>query len=498
MSTKKHLVVFSGGSAANNLIDVFKTLASKGNRALDFVLPISDNGGSTSEILRVFGGPGIGDVRSRLIRLVPEDTEDVELIAIKSLLNYRLPPSNDEARLEWLAIVEGTHGLWKHISSEKRELLRSFFVLLNLELLKRQRPKSSFNFHSASIGNLFLTGARIFFGSFESAIYLFRSITGIPENVQVIPAINSNFAHHIAAGLADKSVIIGQNQISHPSNLSALPIPAESQPSSKNGSEKDFDVFEEEPEEPEEDANLPGSLASLRTQNIEFSKIEETAMSSRIERIWYINPYGQEIRPHANPKVLTAIENSQAIIYSIGSLYTSLIPCLVLRNIGMALAATGRNTPKILLLNGSHDRETGPDNASFTAAEFVRAVAQSCAYSDSAFKDKELKPQDWNKYLTHVIYLVGNGAPMVNDDELKALGIDAFQVYGRRNPVEGRGMLYDSTALGQTLEMILAKRLRKTETRRMTMDTYYESPRGGNGDRGGNVNSNGWTAGKCS
>jgi hypothetical protein len=64
MSTKKHLVVFSGGSAANNLIDVFKTLASKGNRALDFVLPISDNGGSTSEILRVFGGPGIGDVRS--------------------------------------------------------------------------------------------------------------------------------------------------------------------------------------------------------------------------------------------------------------------------------------------------------------------------------------------------------------------------------------------------------------------------------------------------
>lgn len=65
MSTKKHLVVFSGGSAANNLIDVFKNLCKDRKRALDFVLPISDNGGSTSEILRVFGGPGIGDVRSQ-------------------------------------------------------------------------------------------------------------------------------------------------------------------------------------------------------------------------------------------------------------------------------------------------------------------------------------------------------------------------------------------------------------------------------------------------
>lgn len=69
MSTKKHLVVFSGGSAANNLIDVFKSLCKDRKRALDFVLPISDNGGSTSEILRVFGGPGIGDVRSSYLHV---------------------------------------------------------------------------------------------------------------------------------------------------------------------------------------------------------------------------------------------------------------------------------------------------------------------------------------------------------------------------------------------------------------------------------------------
>ncbi len=30
------------------------------------IIPISDNGGSSSELIRVFGGPGIGDVRSEL------------------------------------------------------------------------------------------------------------------------------------------------------------------------------------------------------------------------------------------------------------------------------------------------------------------------------------------------------------------------------------------------------------------------------------------------
>lgn len=81
----------------------------------------------------------------RLIRLVPEDTEDVELIAIKSLLNYRLPPSNDEARFEWLAIVEGTHGLWKHVSSPAVKLNKGSNLLL------RYRPKNvNFSAHSSS------------------------------------------------------------------------------------------------------------------------------------------------------------------------------------------------------------------------------------------------------------------------------------------------------------------------------------------------------------
>ncbi len=52
------IVVFSGGSAANNLVDVFESVRKANRASLSYVIPISDNGGSTSEIIRVFGGPG--------------------------------------------------------------------------------------------------------------------------------------------------------------------------------------------------------------------------------------------------------------------------------------------------------------------------------------------------------------------------------------------------------------------------------------------------------
>lgn len=66
-ASPRKVVVFSGGSAANSLVDVFNEVIEKHSCALTYVIPISDNGGSSSELIRVFGGPGIGDVRSMKI-----------------------------------------------------------------------------------------------------------------------------------------------------------------------------------------------------------------------------------------------------------------------------------------------------------------------------------------------------------------------------------------------------------------------------------------------
>lgn len=45
--------------ATNHLVDVFTNLAQANNSVLNYVIPISDNGGSSSELIRVFGGPGM-------------------------------------------------------------------------------------------------------------------------------------------------------------------------------------------------------------------------------------------------------------------------------------------------------------------------------------------------------------------------------------------------------------------------------------------------------
>lgn len=40
------------------------------------VLPVSDDGGSTAEIVRVLGGPAVGDIRSRCLRLADSSNEE--------------------------------------------------------------------------------------------------------------------------------------------------------------------------------------------------------------------------------------------------------------------------------------------------------------------------------------------------------------------------------------------------------------------------------------
>ncbi|KLU86512.1 hypothetical protein MAPG_05524 [Magnaporthiopsis poae ATCC 64411] len=219
------IVVFSGGTAANFLVDVFNIIIQKRGCPLSYVIPISDNGGSSSELIRVFGGPSVGDIRSRLVRLIPSQTDngDEENTALRALFEHRLSTDPTQAKAEWLEIVEGSHLLWSFISSPKRELIRSVLNTLNMEIVKRSRPTSLFNFSKASVGNMFLTGARIFSGSFEAAIYLLSIICRIPTTVSVLPSINSNFTHHIAASLGDGTTLTGQVAISHPSEPTAVP-----------------------------------------------------------------------------------------------------------------------------------------------------------------------------------------------------------------------------------------------------------------------------------
>lgn len=401
-------------------------------------------------------------MRSRLVRLIPEN-DNPETAAIKHFFNYRLPKSHTSARSEWYDILEATHPLWDEISSPKRELIRSYLNSFNVEVVKRIKPSSRFDFSGASIGNLFLTAARLFTGSFEAAIYLLSSICSVPDWVSVLPAINTNFAHHIAVGLQDGVVIIGQNDISHPSE----PTRAVPGTGITTGTQTPIPPVHHETEEHDkvEDANLPGSLPVLRRPAIAFSKKDEEDLPSRIDRLWYINPYGQEIRIPANPRVLEALRGASTIVYSIGSLFTSLIPNIVLKGVGEAIASPSiRN--KILILNGTTDRETGPSSEPFTGLDFVATIANACA--DSRSIPRPSQDEYW-KYVTHVIYIEGPTAPAVDKKQLVDLGIDATRVYGPKDEL-GRGGRYDGKALRQTLETIVGRKdTRPDRSRRNTL-----------------------------
>lgn len=61
----------------------------------------------------MLGGPSVGDLRSRLIRLMDalDENTTMEMRAIKDLLSYRLPVDKNHQRVrdEWALIVEGRH-----------------------------------------------------------------------------------------------------------------------------------------------------------------------------------------------------------------------------------------------------------------------------------------------------------------------------------------------------------------------------------------------------
>ncbi len=275
-------------------------------------------------------------------------------------------------------------------------------------------------------------------------------ICSIPPSVSVLPAINSNFTHHISAGLADGTSIAGQVNISHPSAPTALPddslaaqVPGLAAGVAHHGvpmTAADHDRIE--------DANLPGSLPVLRRQHIAFSKDDEDDLPARIERLWYINPYGHEIWPVANPHALTALAASATVVYSIGSLYTSIVPSLILRGVGAAITAP-HVRHRVLILNSKLDRETGPKTDLMTARDFVLAIARAVGGQGQG---QEQEWEDLSCFVSHLLYLEGEGTPAVDVDEIDRLGVKCVKVAGRK---KGTMIKYDEDALGEALEAIM-------------------------------------------
>lgn len=184
------------------------------------------------------------------------------------------------------------------------------------------------------------------------------------------------------------------------------------------------------------------------------------------------------MQPSPNPKAVAAIQASDAVIYSIGSLYTSLAPSLILQGIGNSIAHGPRF--KILILNGSLDRETG----GFEGIDFIKAVVRCCDASSSSSSSSSVAKDDQisntnheytiksraKSYITHLIYIEHPSAPSVDRARLLAeWGIEGVRLYGRKGADDDK-MRYDEKALGQVLGAILGRRDGRERSRRNTLE----------------------------
>ncbi|KAJ3247363.1 hypothetical protein HDU77_008619 [Chytriomyces hyalinus] len=454
------ILLFSGGSAVSAFVPMLQGLTED----ICYVMPVSDDGGSTSEIVKVVGGPGIGDIRSRLLGLA--DTSTPEGKAVHKFLAHRLPSysspnvySTCPAKAEWLSILEGNHMLWNDIPVSHQYSMRAFLFQFNDKVLKQtcgthifsmSESNPGFDFRGASIGNIFLTGCRLFFHSLEAAIFQFAKTVGCPVPTHVLPIISTNDATvAIGVTLRNGQSIFGQCEISHPGvTASATPavhatvssIPSTSRravfeisqspggqiesvasstsisatPAShrlKTPSTSSFKKF-----------NLSNSLdfkplawtkssQSLRStssssSNLFFSKshTEVPPLASPIRRVFYITRRDHlETFPKINPLIPRQLETKGCIVYGMGSLYTSLLPCLIVPGVGglisrdydaalgantsfgrmdsgygtSGLNANGTNRVKMLILNGTWDRET----EGYTAMDFILSITDTLNYS---------------------------------------------------------------------------------------------------------------------
>ncbi|KAF5377313.1 hypothetical protein D9615_006412 [Tricholomella constricta] len=413
-------VVISGGTGGNAICSAF-TNAS-------YVLPVSDDGGSSSEIIRVLGGPSIGDIRSRLIRLIPYAAPNSPLDAIRRLLAYRLPArcSEREAREEWREIVEGRNPLWIGIPNDRKETIRGFLVYFESELLKRAHK--NFDFRNGSIGNYFLAAAQGFFRSLPSAIFLFSSITNSQANI--LPVIVTNHTVTIAAELENGSRLVGQCEISHPVAQNPAPV--------------DITISESDPYSPVD--GMGECIAPPQNMMFEAaSKAEYEALGSWISRLFYINAYGIEIHPSPNQEYLAALASKD--VGTSVRLNDSIIPCLALRGVAAGIARSCSLRAKVLLcaplvtlsylnskgraVNSSNDRETD----GYTAADYIQAMARTLngSYHTQPYGLGYVNTTyPISAFVTHLVYLRGTKI-LVDEEHITSLGVKCTEIGGHAN-----------------------------------------------------------------
>ena len=324
------ILFFSGGSGPGPMS---RELINYTHNSIHLITPF-DSGGSSAVLRRAFDMPAVGDLRNRMMSL--SDMSVRGNAEVRKLFAYRLPVEAKAGelveRLE--AMTAGDDPMVAAITDPLRKIIRN-----HLSYFLAAMP-GDFDLAGASIGNLVLVGGYLNNGRhLDPVIFLFSKLAEVRGVVR--PVVNRNL--HLAARLADGSLILGQHRIT---GRSEPPLSA---------------------------------------------PIVELRLNQGLDRE---RPATAEIRP----KVRRLIAQAELICYPVGSFYTSLLASLLPGGIGEAVAANP--CPKVFVPGTAPDKEVLAGGVAQRAAELMAVLGASGSpqRAEGRVLDYVLVDRRWNDY----------------------------------------------------------------------------------------------------
>jgi len=288
------LLFFSGGTALKR---ASARLVNYTHNSVHVITPF-DSGGSSAKLRLAFNMPAVGDIRNRLMALADQSLRgNPEIFA---LFAHRLPagpagqngpdgPDQGALRHTLDHMVRGKNELVARIPDPMRKIVRNHLAMF------QQNMPDDFDLRGASIGNLVLAGGYLANRRhLDPVIFMFSNLVQVRGTVR--PVVNKNL--HLAAELADGSLVVGQHRMTG----------------------------------------------------------KETAkLASPITRLFLSDDTGRTVEQPIRDKMRTLIQGAELICYPMGSFHSSVLANLLPRGVGQAVAHA--TCPKVYVPSTGVDPE---------------------------------------------------------------------------------------------------------------------------------------------
>lgn len=343
------------------------------------IITMFDDGGSSKVIRDAFDMPPPGDLRNRILSLADETEQDK--LEIIELLAHRLSISEYETgslQKELNSFIDGTNPKIKNIDSSFASIISFYLSQVN------QNMPRNFDLRKASIGNLAITGCYLLHGrNFENAIILFSSLLKVRG--KVIPVTLGNY--YLGAELINGTIINKQ--------------------------------------------------ANITTQDGRYlSSIKKLFFQKKIKNCYF------ETEVSTNPRAISSFSDVDVIVYSMGSFFTSVIPCLM--TTGLATSLRKSAAPKIFIANSIEDDET----KGLRVSDLLSILHNTLCKNDS----NSYPITDYVQYVVsndhgfHKDYRGIHGYIPIDRENIEELGIKVLDF-----PLEERKGIFKSELLAQII-----------------------------------------------